>query len=95
MTRHKALTRAAELIRLHMATPDETALAALAQVEREIDDMARDYTRMAGDLRAIRDAMGLADDFPLGALPRYVADVADVADVVRKAWEAPARESRR
>lgn len=72
MTRREALTRAADLIRLHMATPDETALAALAQVEREMDDMARDYTRMVGDLRDIRTALGLSDAAHIGTVLHHV-----------------------
>lgn len=38
MTRHKALTRAAELIRLHMSTPDAEVLAALEEMAAEYAD---------------------------------------------------------
>ena len=72
MTRHEALARAAELIRLHMATPDVEALAALAQVERDVDDMARDYTRMVGDLRDIRTALGLSEGAHIGTMLHHV-----------------------
>ena len=55
MTRHDALTRAAELIRLHMATPDAEVLAVLDEVAREM----RSDWRTAGRERAraiIREA---------------------------------------
>lgn len=44
MTRHEALTRAAELIRLHMATPDAEVLE---QLEAMADEVARDDWRAA------------------------------------------------
>ena len=72
MTRREALTRAAELIRLHMATPDAEALAALATIERDVDDMARDNIRMAGDLRDIRTALGLSEAAHIGTVLHHV-----------------------